>query len=157
MIDYKNKLLPLIDDCFKKFILSSQNTSLTLPDNFHSSKEFKELKEKKEHLEKKIKEVIREHKENDKELNKKGGNKPKDNKNEKRLKRLKEKADKIEEFLRENEPRIGSSGKEVQSNTTDNESAKMALTVLTMTPVLAFYPYFQKYFVKGLTLGVVKG
>ncbi|MDI9521088.1 MAG: carbohydrate ABC transporter permease [Bacillota bacterium] len=38
-----------------------------------------------------------------------------------------------------------------------NESAKMALTVLTMTPVLAFYPYFQKYFVKGLTLGAVKG
>ncbi len=38
-----------------------------------------------------------------------------------------------------------------------NESAKMALTVLTMTPVLAFYPYFQKYFVKGLTLGSVKG
>ena len=45
LIDYKSKLLPLIDDCFKKFILSSQNTSLTLPDNFHSSKEFKELKE----------------------------------------------------------------------------------------------------------------
>jgi len=38
-----------------------------------------------------------------------------------------------------------------------NESAKMALTVITMTPVLAFYPFFQKYFVKGLTLGAVKG
>ncbi len=38
-----------------------------------------------------------------------------------------------------------------------NESAKMALTVITMTPVLAFYPFFQKYFVKGLTLGSVKG
>lgn len=38
-----------------------------------------------------------------------------------------------------------------------NESAKMALTVITMTPVLVFYPFFQKYFVKGLTLGSVKG
>ena len=38
-----------------------------------------------------------------------------------------------------------------------NESAKMALTVITMTPVLAFYPFFQKYVVKGLTLGAVKG
>ena len=38
-----------------------------------------------------------------------------------------------------------------------NESAKMALTVITMTPVLAFYPFFQKYFVKGLTVGAVKG
>ncbi len=38
-----------------------------------------------------------------------------------------------------------------------NESAKMALTVLSMTPVLLFYPYFQKYFIKGLTLGAVKG
>ena len=36
-------------------------------------------------------------------------------------------------------------------------SGATALTVLTMTPVLAFYPYFQKYFVKGLTLGAVKG
>lgn len=38
-----------------------------------------------------------------------------------------------------------------------NESAKMALTVISMTPVLLFYPYFQKYFIKGLTLGAVKG
>ena len=45
LIDYKNKLIPLIDDCFKKFILSSQNTSLTLPDDFHRSKEFQTLKE----------------------------------------------------------------------------------------------------------------
>ena len=29
--------------------------------------------------------------------------------------------------------------------------------VLSMTPVLLFYPYFQKYFIKGLTLGAVKG
>ncbi len=38
-----------------------------------------------------------------------------------------------------------------------NETAKMALTVISMTPVLVFYPFFQKYFVKGLTLGAVKG
>jgi hypothetical protein len=35
------------------------------------------------------------------------------------------KADRIEKFLSENEPKIGSSGKEIQSNVTDNESAKL--------------------------------
>ena len=32
----------------------------------------------------------------------------------------------VEEFLSENEPKIGSQGKEIQSNVTDNDSAKMA-------------------------------
>jgi hypothetical protein len=41
------------------------------------------------------------------------------------LKNLKEKAEKIDKFLRENEPKKGISGNEVQSNITDNESAKM--------------------------------
>ena len=43
-----------------------------------------------------------------------------------RGKRLKQKADRIEKFLSENEPKIGSGGKEIQGNVTDNESAKMA-------------------------------
>jgi transposase len=79
-----------------------------------------ELKTRKEKIEKKVKEIIKEHNDQDK------NSKPKNDFScEKRLKRLKQKAEKIDKFLEENGPRIGTSGKEVQSNTTDNESAKM--------------------------------
>lgn len=37
------------------------------------------------------------------------------------------------------------------------ESGRMALTVLVIMPILLAYPFFQKYFVKGLTIGGVKG
>ena len=37
------------------------------------------------------------------------------------------------------------------------ESTRMAMCVLTMGPILLVYPFFQKYFVKGLTVGAVKG
>ena len=43
----------------------------------------------------------------------------------KRAKKMERNIEKIETFLRENKQRIGTSGKEVQSNITDNESAKM--------------------------------
>ncbi|NJL70627.1 MAG: IS1182 family transposase [Candidatus Competibacteraceae bacterium] len=39
--------------------------------------------------------------------------------------KLKRQADRIDRFLTENSPKIGRTGKEVQSNVTDNESAKM--------------------------------
>jgi len=98
---------------------------LKLPSN--ASKEwsgkFEELKEKEEKLEKKVKEVIQEHKEEDKKEKRKGNQK--DRKKENRVKRLQEKVERIDKFLRENEPRKGVSGEEVQSNITDNESAKM--------------------------------
>jgi transposase len=42
-----------------------------------------------------------------------------------RIKRLEQKAARIERFLAENQPRVGRMGKEVQSNVTDNDSAKM--------------------------------
>ena len=37
------------------------------------------------------------------------------------------------------------------------ETARMAMAVLVAGPVLFVFPFFQKYFVKGLTVGGVKG
>ena len=37
------------------------------------------------------------------------------------------------------------------------ESARMALLFTVLGPIMIAYPFFQKYFVKGLTMGSVKG
>ncbi len=37
------------------------------------------------------------------------------------------------------------------------ESTRMALTVIVVGPMLLVFPFFQKYFVKGVTVGSVKG
>lgn len=37
------------------------------------------------------------------------------------------------------------------------EGYKLAMTVFTMGPVILFYPFVQKYFVAGVTIGAVKG
>jgi transposase len=99
---------------------------LKLPSN--ASKEwsgkFGDLKKKQENLERKVKEAIREHRQADKSKGEKHDNDR--DRREKRIRRLKRQAERIERFLAENEPKKGSSGKEIQSNVTDNESAKMA-------------------------------
>ncbi|MGO4372701.1 carbohydrate ABC transporter permease, partial [Paenibacillus sp. MCAF20] len=38
-----------------------------------------------------------------------------------------------------------------------SETFRMAIAVIGIVPVLIAYPFFQKYFVKGLTIGAVKG
>ncbi len=37
-----------------------------------------------------------------------------------------------------------------------SESARMAIVVLSTLPIALTYPFFQKYFVGGLTIGGVK-
>ena len=38
-----------------------------------------------------------------------------------------------------------------------SESMKMAMTVIATGPIILLYPFLKKYFVKGLTIGAVKG
>jgi putative aldouronate transport system permease protein len=38
-----------------------------------------------------------------------------------------------------------------------SEGARMALCLVALGPILIVYPFFQKYFVSGLTIGAVKG
>ncbi|MGN1249964.1 MAG: carbohydrate ABC transporter permease [Candidatus Spyradocola sp.] len=38
-----------------------------------------------------------------------------------------------------------------------SEGIKMACVVVTMTPIMLVYPFIQKYFVSGMTVGAVKG
>ena len=88
------------------------------------SGKFDDLKKKQETLKRKVKEAVREHRALDKR--ERGKDSTDRKRREKRIKRLKQKAERIEKFLSENKPKIGSQGKEIQSNVTDNESAKMA-------------------------------
>ena len=37
------------------------------------------------------------------------------------------------------------------------DGIKMATVIVTMFPVMVLYPFMQKYFVTGLTVGAVKG
>ncbi|MEG0353231.1 MAG: carbohydrate ABC transporter permease [Cellulosilyticaceae bacterium] len=48
-------------------------------------------------------------------------------------------------------------GVSVDMTNLPNESARMAMCVLAAGPMIFVFPFFQKYFVKGLTVGSVKG
>jgi len=40
--------------------------------------------------------------------------------------------------------------------TSSPESIKMAMIIVSTFPVLMIYPFFQKYFIKGVMIGAVK-
>ncbi len=60
------------------------------------------------------------------------------------------------EFIKENAYLIGVSADDL-ANRIPSESAKMAIVVLVTVPIACSYPFFQKYFITGLTIGAVKG
>ena len=37
------------------------------------------------------------------------------------------------------------------------ENLRMAMLVVAIGPMMLFFPFFQKYFTKGMTVGAVKG
>ena len=42
-------------------------------------------------------------------------------------------------------------------NSMPSESVRMAIAVIIVIPIACAYPFFQKYFISGLTIGAVKG
>ncbi|MFQ5486487.1 MAG: IS1182 family transposase, partial [Desulfobacterales bacterium] len=94
---------------------------LKLPSN--ASKEwsgtFKELKKKRDKLQKKLNEVLSEH------IRMDDSSGSDSQRREKQKKRLQRQVERLDEFLKHNEPKKGKTKAEIQSNVTDNESAKM--------------------------------
>ncbi len=58
------------------------------------------------------------------------------------------------ELIRQNQELFSAVGESVEL---PNESLRMAMAIVCAGPVLLVFPFFQKYFVKGLTIGAVKG
>ena len=123
----KNEIINIFRDvllyCDDKELLGGSHFSLDgckLPSN--ASKEwsgtFKELKRKRYKLEQKVRSTIIEHEKADKEETDRPQSKNK-------IKRLQQKIERIDRFIKENTPKEGKTKKEIQSNVTDNESAKM--------------------------------
>lgn len=56
-------------------------------------------------------------------------------------------------FLKENASKMGG----VNVSNLPSETFRMAMAVVTVGPIIMAYPFFQKYFIKGLTVGAVKG
>lgn len=58
--------------------------------------------------------------------------------------------------LANNASSMGVSAAEMMANM-PKESARMAIVVIIVLPIACAYPFFQKYFISGLTVGAVKG
>lgn len=48
-------------------------------------------------------------------------------------------------------------GQYVSTKDIPSETARMAMAIVVAGPALVIFPFFQKYFVKGMTVGAVKG
>ena len=56
------------------------------------------------------------------------------------------------QFLLNNAGNIGADTQDVPS-----ETMRMAIVVIAVVPIMFSYPFFQKYYISGLTVGAVKG
>ena len=87
-----------------------------------SSGKLSDLSKKKDKIRQKVKRLLKEQIDADKDDN--DDFRPPANR-ERQIDKLKKQADRIERFLKQNDKKIGDNKKELQSNVTDNDSAKM--------------------------------
>lgn len=52
---------------------------------------------------------------------------------------------------------VGQAGISANVSEIPAESTKMATVIVTIGPIMLVYPFVQKYFIKGITIGAVKG
>ena len=45
----------------------------------------------------------------------------------------------------------------ISSGQIPDKSIRMAIVVITIGPIVLLYPFAQRYFIKGLTVGSIKG
>jgi putative aldouronate transport system permease protein len=60
------------------------------------------------------------------------------------------------QYLLQNSGNVGGRAADVLAKM-PSEAARMAMVVIGVGPIILTFPFFQKYFVKGLTVGSVKG
>ncbi len=70
---------------------------------------------------------------------------------------LYEQVNNIEAYKRLVESMGGGSSAAVSAMSMPTQSLKMALTVVVTGPIILLYPFVQRYFVQGITIGAVKG
>ena len=59
------------------------------------------------------------------------------------------------EYIKQNISEIGNA--ESAMANLPAEGVRMAVCILSIAPIICAYPYFQRYFIQGLTIGAVKG
>ncbi|MGO9175466.1 MAG: IS1182 family transposase [Desulfobaccales bacterium] len=129
----KDEILPLFRDvlmvCHEMDLLGGTFFALDglkLPSN--ASKEWSgtrsELHRKKERIEAKVKELLTEHVQEDNRDDPPSGPGGGGDR-EQQVQRLQKQAERLEKWLKDNDPKYGTTDQEISSNLTDNESAKM--------------------------------
>lgn len=59
-------------------------------------------------------------------------------------------------FFKDNLQKMGGYG-QAELNKVPSEGVRMAMAVVGMLPILVAYPFFQRYFIRGMVIGAVKG
>lgn len=130
----KDEILPLFRDvllvCEEMNLLGGTMFALDgckLPSN--ASKEwsgtFPELQKKKQKIEAKVAQLVEEQIQADRGQDKSPGARASGVNRQQQVEKLQKKAELIDKWLAENQPKIGAAGRERQSNITDNDSATM--------------------------------
>jgi len=132
----KYEIMPLFRDvlmvCEEEGLLGGSFFALDglkLPSN--ASKEWSgklsKLQRKKEKLEGKLQRLLEEHEREDRGDDEPSGpgSLPRKTNRDKQIKRIQRQAKRLKKWLQENEAKIGSNGKEITSNVTDNDSGQM--------------------------------